>query len=88
MLSSFLIDDNSYKHVSNKGNNLTPYSIAKGHENICTLTTHFNFIKTEKIHDNELLKTNESSVAPIDIHISNCGKKSFKKVRIHKTHSK
>ena len=75
MLCSFLIDDNIYKYISNMGNILTPYSKAIGHKNICTLTPHFKFIETEKIHDNEMLRTNESSVAPIDNLISNCGKK-------------
>ena len=44
------------------GKNLTPYSIAIGEDNIYFLTPHFIFIKREKITDNELLKTNKSSV--------------------------
>ena len=34
MVCSFLTNDNIYKHISNMGNNLTPYSIAIGWENI------------------------------------------------------
>ena len=34
MICSFLTNDNVYKYISNKGNNLTTYSIAVGHENI------------------------------------------------------
>ena len=32
MICSFLTTDNIYKHISNWGNNLTPYSIAIGDE--------------------------------------------------------
>ena len=60
------------------GNNLTPYSIAIGEENIYFLTPHFKFIKSEKDSDNELLTANEISVDPFDYHVSNCGKYSFK----------
>ena len=48
------------------GNNLTPNSIAVGHENIYYLTPHFKFIKREKIDDNELLKTIEGNVDPFN----------------------
>ena len=87
MICSFLTNDNTYKYISNLGNNLTPYSIAVGHENIYFLTPHFIFIKREKINDNEFLKANKSSVDPFDYHVSNCGKNSFKKLRIYKIHS-
>ena len=40
------------------GNNLTLYNIAIGEENIQFLTPHFEFIKREKINDNEIMKTN------------------------------
>ena len=33
VICSFLTSDNIYKNISNLGNNLTPYSIAVGHEN-------------------------------------------------------
>ena len=45
MSCSFLSNDDIYKYISNMGNNLTPYSIAIGEENIYFLTPHFNFIK-------------------------------------------
>ena len=51
------------------GSNLTPYSVAVGHENIYFLTPHFTFIKREKVNDNEMLKTNKSSVDPFDYHV-------------------
>ena len=82
MICSYLTNDKFYKCISNMGINLTPYSIAVGHENIYFLTPHFNYIKREKTIDNELLKTNENSVDPFDYHISKFGKKSFKKLRI------
>ena len=34
MKCSFLTSDRIYKHISNMGNNLTPYSIAIGWENV------------------------------------------------------
>ena len=34
MICSFLTNDNIYKNISNMGNELTPYSIAVGHENV------------------------------------------------------
>ena len=70
------------------GNNLTPYSIAIGDENICFLTPHFIIIKTEKIDDDdELLKTNKDNVDPFNYRVSICGKYFFKKLRIYKIHS-
>ena len=49
MICSFLTNDNIYKYISSMGNNLTPYSIAVGHENICFLTPHFKFIKEKRL---------------------------------------
>ena len=66
-------------------NNLTPYSVAVGEENIF-LTPLFKFIKREKINYNELLKKN-SSVDPFGYLVSKCGKCSFKKIQKHKIHS-
>ena len=77
MICSFLSDDINYKYISNMGNNLIPYSITIGKENIYFLTSHFKFTKREKNNDNELLKTTEDVVDPINYHISNCGKLSF-----------
>ena len=84
MVCSSLTDDSIYKYISNMGTNLTPSSIAVGHENIYFLTPHFIFIKREKINDNELLKTKTSSVDPFDYHVSNCEKYLFKKLRKYK----
>ena len=49
MVCSFLINDKIYKYISNMGNNLTPYSIAIGWENIYFLTPYFRVIKKENI---------------------------------------
>ena len=70
------------------GNNLTPYSIAVGHENVYCLTPHFKFFKREMIKDNKLLKTNTSSVDPFDYHVSNCRKYSFEKLGKYNIRSK
>ena len=87
MICSFLTNDNIYKYISNMGNNSSSWSVAIGADNIYFLTSHSKFIKREKINDNELLKTKESSVDPFDYHVSNCGKNSFKKLRKYKIHS-
>ena len=87
MICSFLTNDKIYKNISNMGSNLTPYSIAKGEENIYFLTPHFELIEKDKNNDNELLNTNESSVDPFDYHVSNCGIHSFKKLPIYRIHS-
>ena len=81
MICSCLTNDNIYRYISNKGNNLAPYSIAIGEENILFLTPHFIFIEREKMDDNELLKTNKDNVDPSIYHVSNYGKYSFKKVK-------
>ena len=88
MVCFFLTKDNIYEYISNMGNNLTPYSIAVGDENIYFLTPHFSFIKRDKIVESELLNTNESSVDPFDYRFSKCGKDSLKNLRIYKNHAK
>ena len=42
MICSFLTNDKIYKYISNMGNNLTPYSIAIGQDNIYFLTSYLN----------------------------------------------
>ena len=80
MICSFLTNDNFYECISNMGNNLTPYSIPIGEENIHFLTPHLEFNKREKIDDNDLLKPKENSNDPFDYHVSICEKYSFEKV--------
>ena len=73
---SFLTNDIIFKYISNMGNNLTPYSIAIGMENIYYLTPYFKFIKKENINENDMDKL-------FDYHnISNC-----QKLRVYKIHS-
>ena len=75
---SFLTNDKIYKYISNMGNNLTPYSIAIGSENIYYLTPYFIFIKKENIDvdDNDKL-------FDIDYHmISN-----YQKLKTYNIHS-
>ena len=68
MICSFLTDDKIYKYVSNMGNNLTPYSIAIGMENMYYLTPYFKIIKKENFDENDIDKI-------FDHHnISNCQK--------------
>ena len=66
MVCSFVTNDRIYKYISNMGNNLTPYSIAIGWENIYYLTPYFKFTKKENIDENDIDKL-------FDYHnISNC----------------
>ena len=81
MICSFVTEDNIQKCMSYMGNNLTPYSIAIGDENIYILTPHFRSIKRHRIDDNE------NFVDLFDHYDSNCGKHSFRKLRIYKIHS-
>ena len=68
MVCSFLTNDRIYKYISNMGNNLTPYSIAKSWENIYYLTPDFKFTKKENIDENEIDKVFDYQ------NISNCRK--------------
>ena len=56
MVCSFLTADVIYKNISNMGNSLTPYSIAKGWENIYYLTPYFRFSKKENIDVDDIDK--------------------------------
>ena len=56
MVCSFLTNDRIYKYISNMGNNLTPYSIAIGYENIYYLTPFFRYIKKENIDVDDINK--------------------------------
>ena len=87
MVCSFLTDDFIYEYISNMGNNLIPYSIAIGMENIYFLNPHFKFNRRNEINYDDLLSNNENSVDPYDYHRSNCGKDSLKKLRTYKIHS-
>ena len=49
MVCSFLTNDKIYKYISNMGNNLTPYSIAIGSENIFYLTPYYRYKKKKNI---------------------------------------
>ena len=69
------------------GNNVTPYSIAIGDENVHFLTQLFEFIKRVRIDYSKLLDTEEISINPFDYRVSICGKESFKKLLIYKIHS-
>ena len=55
MVCSFMTSDNIYEYISNMGNNLCPYSLAKGEENYYLLTPNFNSIKKDKIDFNTIL---------------------------------
>ena len=87
MICSFLTIDNIHKHISNRGYNLTPYSIAVGHENVYFSTPHFKIPKREKVNYFKLLEKNKKSIDPFDYHVSNCGRHLFKKTRIYEVHS-
>ena len=78
MVCSFLTIDRIYKYISNMGNNLSPYSIAIGWENIYYLTPYFRFIKKENIDVDDIDK-----LFDIDYHIIS----NYQKLRTYKYHS-
>ena len=62
MICSFLTNDIIVEYFSNMGNNLIPYSIAKGRENIHFSTPHFKFISEDEIDYDDLIETKDISV--------------------------
>ena len=74
---SFLTNDHILEYISNMGDNMIPYSIAIGEEDIYFLSPHCNYIKRAKIKDDELLKTRESSFDPFDYHLEKHGPNRF-----------
>ena len=86
MVCSFLSNDDIYEYISNMGNNLTPYSIAAGFENIYFLTPHFKIFRKHKIDSHDSKSRSENSLDPYDYHVSNCGNESFKNYETIKIH--
>ena len=80
MICSFLTNDKICKYIPNMGNNLTPYSIAIGEENIFFLTQKFRVVEKEKIHLDD-------DVELFDYSMSNSQTHSFKKLQVFKIHS-
>ena len=78
MVCSFLTNDKIYKYISNMGNNLTPYSIAIGGENIYYLTPYFRVIKKENIDVDNIDKLFDIDYDDIT---------SREKIEINKIHS-
>ena len=76
MVCSFLANDRIYKYISNMGNNLTPYSIAKGWENLYKITPYFKVIQKENIDENDIDNLFDYQ------NISNC-----QKLKTYKIHS-
>ena len=77
MVCSFLTNDKFYKYISNMGNNLTPYSIAIGWENIYYLSPYFKFAKKEKDIDED----------DIDKLFNYQNISNYRKLRVYKIHS-
>ena len=78
MVCSFLTNDRIYKYISNMGNNLTPYSIAIGSENIYFLAPYFKFIKKDNADVDDIDK-----LFDIDYHIIS----NYQKLRTYKIYS-
>ena len=78
MVFSFLTNDKIYKYIPNMGNNLTPYSIAIGWENIYYLTPYFKFVKKENIDVDDIDKLFDIDYYDI---------MSREKIEINKNHS-
>ena len=77
-ICSFLTNDEFYQYTSNMGNNLTPYSIAKGYENIYYLTPYLRYIKKKNIDVDDIDK-----LFDIDYNIIS----NYQKVRTYKIYS-
>ena len=82
MVCSFLTNDRLYEYISNMGNNLIPYSIAIGWENIYFLTPYFKFVKKENIDYDK-----DNYIALFDYFMSDSYSSSFEKLKLDKTHS-
>ena len=74
---SFLTNDKIYKYISNMGNNLTPYNIAIGWENIYYLSPYFKFAKKEKDIDED----------DIDKLFNHQNISNYRKLQVYKFHS-
>ena len=77
MVCSLLTNDRIYKYISNMGNNLTPYSIAIGWENVYYLSPCFKFAKKEKDID----------LDDIDKLFNYQNISTYQKLRVYKIHS-
>ena len=78
MICSFLTNYKIFKYISNMGNNLIPYSIAIGWENIYFLTPYFRVIKKENIDVDNIDKLFDIDYDDITNH---------EKIEINKIHS-
>ena len=62
------------------GDNMIPFSIAIGEENIYFLSLHCKCIKRAEIKDDELSKTNGNSIDQFDYHLQKHGPDRFEKM--------
>ena len=58
---SFLTNDKIYNYISNMGNNLCPYSIAFGWENIYYISPYFRYINKKYIDEDDIDKLFDNS---------------------------
>ena len=74
---SLITNDHILYYISDMGNNLIPYSIAVGEENVYFVSLHCKFTKRVIIRDVDKLKTNGTSVDPFDYHLQQHGPDHF-----------
>ena len=74
---SFITNDHIPKYFSIMGNNMIPYSIAVGEENVYFLSPQCKYTKRVIIREVHLLKTNGNSVDPFDYHLEKHGPDRF-----------
>ena len=77
-IHSFITNDHILNNISNMGNNMIPYSIAIGEENINFPSPHYKHIKRKNIKDVELLRAIGHSVDPFDYHLEKHDPDCFK----------
>ena len=74
---SFQFIDLILEYISDMGENMIPYGIAIGEENLYFPSPHFKLVKRAKIKGDELLKTNGISIDPFDYHLGKHGPDRF-----------
>ena len=80
IIYSFITTDHILQYISNVGDNLIPFSIAIGKENIYFLSPNCKYIKREKNKNIELLETNGISIDPFNYHLEEHGPNRFEKL--------
>ena len=83
----FKTDDKIIDYISLMGNKMFSYTSAVGEKCTCSISTHYKFIKNDKIEAGTLLNATNESLDPFDYHLEKCGINSFKKLECSQIHT-